>query len=148
MVKDNTTTQKDLSTGDRAVSGLLGGLLAGVPMAAVLMLAGLLDGDTLELAASRFNLFNNSGTPQQFLLQGLLLHLGTAAVYGVIYGLLRGLLPQRLPGWLSGLFYGLLLFALAELAILPGTGSPLAAFPAIFLLAGHAVYGLVLGLRD
>jgi hypothetical protein len=42
--------------------------------------------------------------------------------------------------------YGLLLFALAELFLLPGTGSPLQAIPAANFALAHIVFGLVLGM--
>lgn len=141
MINDNTSTIRDLSAGDRAVSGLLRGLAGGLVMGLVLVLAGLLSGDSLAQAADRFNLFSQSS-----ILQGLLLHMGVAGVYGIIFGLLQIAVPRRVPGWLVGLLYGLLLFGLAEWVILPGTASNLASLPGLALLLAHLLYGLVLGI--
>ncbi len=83
-------------------------------------------------------------------LLGGLIHLAVSGVYGSFYGLIRYAIPGRwrgrLPGWLTGVLYGLLLFALAELFLLPGTGSPLLAIPAANFAVAHIVFGLVLGL--
>ena len=141
MINQRTSTIYELSVSDRAISGLLRGLLAGVFMMVVLVLAGILSGDSLLIALNRFNPFS-----QDLPLQGLLLHLGVSAVYGIVFGVLRVAIPRRVPGWLAGLLYGLLLFGLAELVILPSTGSTLTDLPAVFVLLAHELYGLILGL--
>jgi hypothetical protein len=143
MVNNKISTLHDLSSSDRAVSGLLRGLIAGLVMAGILIPVGLAAGDTWLQAINRFNPFGLESP-----LQGLLLHVGISAVYGIVFGLLQPLIPRRLPGWLAGLCYGLLLFCLAEYVILPRTGSGLADLPALALLIAHGIYGLVLGLRS
>jgi hypothetical protein len=143
MVDNKTTTLHNLSSGDRAVSGLLRGSIAGLVMAVVLIPVGLAAGDTWLQALNRFNPFG-----QESPLQGLLLHIGISAVYGIVFGLLQPIFPRRLPSWLAGLWYGLLLFCLAEFLILPTTGSGMADLPALALLVAHGLYGLVLGLRN
>ncbi len=142
-MSDNINTIRNFSSGDRAVNGLLGGFFGGLAMAGVIILAGLLAGDAWQQAVTRFIPLG-----QQSLLQGILLHLGVSAVYGIVYGLLLPLIPRRVPGWLAGLAYGLLLFSLAQLIILPQTGSGLANLPVWALAAAHAVFGLVLGWRS
>jgi hypothetical protein len=142
MIDDKTLSRTRLTWGDRAASSLLRGLLAGVLMAGVLVPAGVIAGEPWMQA---LNVFNPSS--QVAPLQGLLLHLGVSAVYGVLFGLLQPLIPRRLPGWLTGLGYGLLLFAVAELFLLPQARSGMSTLPALALLLGHGVYGLVLGLH-
>ncbi len=142
MLENKTTTFHDLSTGDRAVSGLLRGVTAGLVMAVFLILVELALGDTWLAALNRFNPFEQSGP-----LQGLLLHCGISAVYGILFGLAQPLAPRRSPVWLAGLVYGLVLFVLAVWVILPRTGSGLAALPTPALLAAHVLYGIALGLR-
>jgi len=142
-MSDNINTIRSLSSGDRAVSGLLGGFLGGLAMGGVIILAGLLVGDGWQQALNRFNPFG-----QQSPLQGILLHLGVSGVYGIVYGLLQPVVPRRMPGWAAGLLYGLLLFGLAQIIILPQTGSGLGNLPVWALAAAHAVFGLVLGWRS
>ena len=83
-------------------------------MVGVLIPVGLLAGNTWRQALNVFCPFGQDAP-----LLGLLLHLGVSAVYGIVFGLVQPLIPQRLPGWLAGLGYGVLLFALAELVLLP-----------------------------
>ena len=141
MTDDKTIRRRELSSSDRAVSGLLYGILAGLLMAAVLMGADLVLGHGWRQAVNLFNPFG-----QEAPLQGLLLHLGVSAVYGTVFGLLQPLIPRRLPGWVAGLGYGLLLFYLAQYVLLPRAHVGMADLPASALLLGHIVYGLVLGL--
>ena len=143
MFDDKTITKHDVSWSDRATSGLLRGLLAGLLMAGVLIPAVLALGGTWTQALNVVNPFG-----QEAPLQGLLLHLGVSAVYGTVFGLLSPLIPRRVPGWLAGLGYGLLLFWLAEFVILPKTRFGMAELPALALLLAHGVYGVVLGLRS
>ena len=143
MMSENKINIRNLASGDRAVSGLLSGFTGGLVMAVIIVLVGLVAGDSWLETINRFNPFGQ-GSP----VQGVLLHLGVSAVYGIVFGLLLPILPRRLPAWLAGLAYGLLLFGLAQLVILPGTGSGLAGLPLWGLAAAHGVYGLVLGMRS
>lgn len=135
------------STSDAAVSGLFGGLLAGVIMAVSLAAAGMLDGQgpMAYLAA-----FAVSGGNAPFL--GLLSHLAVSAVYGLLYGAVYhwarlGRL-HFFPRWLAGLLYGILLWLAAVLLIVPGAATALGAIPAGHFLAAHLLYGLVLGWKQ
>jgi hypothetical protein len=82
-------------------------------------------------------------------LTGGLLHLGVSGVYGIGYGMLIFWLPRgwrgRLPGWLLGLAYGAALLLVAELVLLPGSGSALRQIPLAHFALAHGVYGLALG---
>jgi hypothetical protein len=133
------------TAGDAIVAGLFAGLLAGLVMLAYLVITELVVGQSSMTVLGWFASGNN-GVP----LLGGLMHLAVSGVYGSFYGLIRYATPgrwrSRLPGWLSGVIYGLLLFALAELFLLPGTGSPLLAIPAANFAVAHIVFGLVLGL--
>ena len=133
------------AVGDAIVAGLFAGLLAGLVMLAYLVITELVAGHS-PLAVLGWFASGNNGVP----LLGGLMHLAVSGVYGSFYGLIRFAIPgrwrSRLPGWLSGMLYGLRLFALAELFLLPGTGSPLLAIPAANFALAHLIFGLVLGL--
>jgi hypothetical protein len=145
MNNGKTIAVQKNTAGDAIVTGLFGGLLAGLVMLVYLVITGLVAGQPPLAVLGRFASGNN-GVP---LLDGLM-HLAVSGVYGSFYGLIRYAIPgrwrSRLPGWLSGVLYGLLLFALAELFLLPGTGSPLQAIPAANFALAHIVFGLVLGM--
>ena len=140
MIDDKTTYKPDASWGDRAVSGMLYGLVGGVLMGAILMLGDLTSGHTLVQA---LNLFNPFG--QQAILTGWLLHFGISAVYGALFGILLPIVPKRAPGWLAGLVYGTLLFALAKNVLLAQADFGMAVLAPLTLWLGHAAYGLALG---
>lgn len=131
--------------GDTAVDGLLGGLLAGAAMLALLLLLGLLRGAPAAQTLGRFAA-GAGGAP----LVGLLLHLAVSGIYGMLFALLaRGVRAIRPFGrYLLGGAYGLLLFALARGVLLPAAGSALLAIPAPDLLLAHLAYGLVLDHRQ
>jgi hypothetical protein len=146
---------KSLSTGDAAVDGLFGGLLAGVLMAVYLALARLIrllaQGSGPDAALAGFSSLAGASP-----LLGLLTHLAVSAVYGLIFGLGCSVFSHYLAHWkkpppfwfsaLIGLLYGLALFLLAWTVILPAVGGPLAGFSQGHLAAGHLLYGLALGI--
>ena len=136
---------KETSMGDSAVSGLLNGLLAGGAMALVIALFSLLAGQGFTYLT-----YFSAETPVPAL-QGLLMHLGVSCTYGMIYGLLRHLTRLerlKVPHALPGLVYGLGLWVLAVTLILPTAKSLMLNLPWVVLFAGHAVYGLVLGMKQ
>ena len=143
MQNDEQLTYKEVTLGDAAVDGLLAGGGAGVLMAAYLIVAGLVMGETVGVVLGRFDP-GQGGAP----LVGALAHLATAGVYGVIFGLLGRFVPRgwrgRVPGWLAGLVYGLALFAVA-LVLLPAVASPLQEIPRLHFAVAHVIYGLTLG---
>ncbi|MBE2222575.1 MAG: hypothetical protein IAF02_13595 [Anaerolineae bacterium] len=145
MSQKTIQTQKRKTIGDAAVDGLLAGILAGVCMAAYLVLAGLLTDIAPAVMLSHFD-------PRQTgnWLTGFVAHLAVSAVYGVIFALLfLGLTRLRSAflhwGWLVGLAYGLLLFGVAQAAFLTGVNSGLMQITAVNLLIAHVLYGVVLG---
>jgi hypothetical protein len=79
------------------------------------------------------------------------MHLAVSGVYGVGFSLLAGGIPRRIreqiPGWLVGLAYGALLLALAVNLLLPGLRSALGEQQLWIIGLGHAVYGIVLGIK-
>lgn len=85
-------TQEKKSLGDTAVDGLVAGLPAGLQMAVVLVLAGLLSGTPLLETLGYFD-------PAQAgnWLTGLLAHLAVAAIYGVVFALLRAAVGRIWP---------------------------------------------------
>jgi hypothetical protein len=136
---------KDITTGDSAVSGLLNGLIGGAAMALVIALFSLLSGQGLAY------LTYFSGETPVPPLQGVLMHLGVSCTYGMIYGLLRHwtrLERLKLPRALAGLIYGLGLWALAVTLILPAANSLMLSLPWVVFFSAHAVYGLVLGMKQ
>jgi hypothetical protein len=137
MAKSQTTTK----TGETAVDGLLAGIGAGLAMALYLVLTGLFGGAGIPETLSRFAPFGDSSA-----LAGLLSHLAVSAIYGTLCGVMFTTFRRRLPAWIAGVFYGLLLYLVARLVLLPGTDSPLSALSAFNFAAAHLVFGLVLGL--
>jgi hypothetical protein len=135
---------KPLTMGDAAVDGLLNGMLAGVVMAALLAVAGILSGDSPLTVLGHFD---PSGQGQP--LTGGLMHLATAGVYGTLFGIKWRLIARRLrssaAALLIGTAYGIALFLVAETVILPGSHSTLLEIPAWQLAAAHVVYGSTLG---
>ena len=76
---------------------------------------------------------------------GALSHLAVSSIYGALFGVLSLPLGKRVPLWLAGVAYGLVLYVIARVAILPGTGSPLLEIPSLIFAAAHLFYGGVLG---
>jgi hypothetical protein len=144
--KPVSTLVKTRDAGDAAIDGLFGGLLAGLFMAFVLVLAGLLAGEAPLTVLERFSTGQSSNP-----LAGSLLHLAVSSIYGLIFSLLVNSLPRRwlqvLPGWLAGVLFAMLLFLLAQSTLLPALRSPLSELPWWVMASGHLVYGLVLGGR-
>ncbi|MBI3359591.1 MAG: hypothetical protein HY023_00595 [Chloroflexi bacterium] len=146
MTDSKRLTGDKTTMGDAAVDGLIAGIGAGVLMAAVLIVAGLLVGDGPGVVLGRFDP-GAAASP----VTGGLMHLAVSGVYGALFGLGRRLMSgwpplSRLPGWLIGLAYGLLLWAVAQALLPPGTESPLRELPALHFALAHAAFGLTLGL--
>jgi hypothetical protein len=138
-----TNSKSDIRT--LAVDGLIFGLLSGLGMYLVMAILALLSGNSAATLMERFSV---SGLASP--IQGLLSHLAVSAIYGLLFGalvwpVLRRLTSTNLSGWLGGLGYAILLLFLAQIAILPGTDSPLAQLPFWEWALGHGIYGLVLG---
>ncbi len=146
MEKAHTYLPQHTSTGDAAVSGLFSGLQGGVAMAVVIVIFSLLAGQGLGYLG-----YFSAGAPVQPIL-GLVGHLAVSAIYGMLYALGRRWLRLErlswLPGWLAGLAYGLGLWVLAILVILPAAHSLFLSISWTVFFTGHVVYGLVLGFRQ
>jgi hypothetical protein len=130
--------------GDVAVDGLIAGVGAGILMAAYLVASGVVLGEGPGAVLSRFD-----PAAQPLPQVGILMHLAVSAMYGILFGLSeRVILRDRLTAIRStglGLLYGLALFVLAEVVLLPGTGSHLAAISPVHFGVAHAIYGISLG---
>jgi hypothetical protein len=142
MTQNDVVVRRTTSWGDAAVSGVLAGVIAGSLMAAYLALTGWLVGAGAAMTLARFDPVSGDRA-----LVGLLAHLAMSAVLGAGYGLLANMLVRRSawPGWLTGLLYGLALWALSKLVVLPAAGSPLLEVPALHWALAHVLYGLSLG---
>ncbi|MBI2317977.1 MAG: hypothetical protein HYU75_13535 [Betaproteobacteria bacterium] len=100
--------------------------------------------DVGRLIATKLLRYHSHGT--RF---GLLLHMATGVVLALVYALVAPLFPG--PAWLHGLGYGILLWLLMMLVILPLMGDGLFGrrnreaqmIPSALVV--HVVYGLVLG---
>ena len=142
MAPTNTYSSKSTTAGDAAVGGLFHGLVAGLAMAAYIVLVGLLQGIGPVMIWTRL------GGALENPVSGLLAHLAVSGVYGVIWGLIwwpiHGRLPQ-LPAWLGGLVYGLLLLVIAQAAV-AALNPLLMDIGLAHRAVAHLVYGLVLGL--
>jgi hypothetical protein len=111
-------------------------------MAATLVAAGLLAGLSVGLVLSRFD-----PTGGQSALPGLLAHLATAAIYGLLFALLTAPVAARLGNRiiLAGIVYGLALWLVSRGLMASELGAPLRVLPAAGWFAAHVVYGGVLG---
>lgn len=138
---------REISTSDAAVDGLLSGILAGLVMAAFLALAMLISDESPLATLALF-----APDPNSSPLVGLLSHLAVSGIYGVLFGVVYAALLRRRdynpPAWLHaaiGGVYGLLLLLAAWTLILPATGSQLQGIPFLYLALGHLLYGVLLG---
>lgn len=134
--------------GDAAVEGLFSGMIAGISMAVYLGMVNLISGESLLETLARFAVSDET-TP----LLGFLLHLGVSGVYGLVFGLIYQITLRR---WISspslrssvitGSGYGIVLFILAQLVLLPGSTSPLKEISLSHLTIAHLIFGVTLGI--
>ena len=135
-----TQTKRNPKTGDAAVDGLLAGLGAGVVMAVYLLITGMLAGEAMGTIMGRFAP-GGEATP----LTGALSHLAVSAIYGAVFGVVTLPLRKRIPAWAAGLVFGMVLFLVAQYALLPGTGSSLLEMSPVHFGIAHLLYGGMLG---
>ncbi|MFO7663912.1 MAG: hypothetical protein R6X18_15150 [Chloroflexota bacterium] len=141
----NSVTQRRKSIGDIAVDGLLAGMGAGVVMGIFLVIIGWITGTGPGEMLSRFDPANN-GAP----VMGGLLHLAISGIYGAAFAIAWRLLAAR---WLAldrailpvGAAYGMILWVVANLILLPGMSSNLSLIAPLQFAIAHLLYGLVLG---
>jgi hypothetical protein len=133
--------------GDAAVDGLLAGAVAGIAMAAYLVVIGLVVGEGPAVVLARFDPSEaRAASP----LIGAVMHLAVSAVYGLLFGLIyrligRGRLGGQAAGALLGLGYGLLLFLIAQGLVATPAAALLREIPTPHFAIAHLVYGAVLG---
>jgi hypothetical protein len=144
MVNEREWTGDRRPVSDVAVEGLLAGFLAGGVMAMMLLVAGLVSGQTAPTVLSKL-----AGTGHESALTGAVTHLAVTGVYGALFGVICHWIPacneRRLPHWLIGLLYGLGLW-LVGLGLTHGgidTTVPMVASP--LLAVGYLAYGVSLG---
>jgi len=137
-----------LTTTTAAINGLVGGLVATTAMTIAMLTLG---DDAPPPTAAFWATYVGEGAPDQYLLQGMVLHAAYGVAAGVVFaagstlaGL--GLVGAPVPGLVGGVVYGVVLFAGAAgfwmnvvLDTDPDRGQ-VAGF-----LAFHLVYGVVLG---
>jgi hypothetical protein len=142
MTESKVVAKTARSAGDIAVDGLLRGVIAGLAMSAVLVAAGLLARLPAQFVLSRFD-----PTSSGAVLPGLLAHLATAGIYGVLFALLTAPVADRLGSRmiLAGLAYGVILLAVSKGLMASELGAPLRALPAPGWALAHLAYGTVLG---
>ena len=145
MADIGTFHPEKTTVGDTAVTGLFNGMLAGVGMAAYLILALGISGESPADVLSRFGSANGATSP----LIGAVSHLAMSAIYGIVFALIWRWIARRSKSrglaLLGGLIYAGFIFAIAELILLPAAGSPLLDIPLHFAI-GHVIYGVTLGL--
>jgi hypothetical protein len=132
-------TYASLSAGEAALSGILIGGLAGIPMAVYMAAAVLLGGFIFYpgMAISTF----------------VLMHLAVSSVYGLLYSLAFNFLAGSLKkapsvgaAILAGLFYASVLLILAVLVILPSARSAQFEIPLSHIAIAHGIYAIFLSL--
>jgi hypothetical protein len=145
MADIGTFHSEKTTAGDAAVNGLLNGMLAGAVMAAYLVVALSISGESLADVLNRFGAADGPSSP----LIGAVSHLAMSAIYGIAFALIWRRVARRSQrrrlALAGGLIYAGCLFAIAELILLPAAGSPLLDIPLHFGI-GHAIYGVTLGL--
>jgi len=149
MTNLNSLTRDYPKSGDAAVNGLFGGMVAGVGMAVALVITGLITGSSALTTLARFDPATNGKA-----LTGTLAHLAVSGTYGLIFGLIWNTAirlmrahPSLWQSILAGAGYGLLLWLGAHFILLPGTRSPLSEIAIWQFLSSHLIYGLLLGWR-
>ncbi len=145
MADINTYHSHEKTLGDTAVTGLLNGILAGAAMAAFLIATLGLGGESPPAVLQRFGTAGGAASP----LMGAVDHLAMSGIYGIVFALLYRWLTPRASGQRAaltvGVIYALIMFAVAQLFLLPASGSPLLDIPLHFGVA-HLIYGGILGL--
>ena len=146
MDKTGLISRDKLGISNLAVDGLIYGLISGVAMVLSLAAFALLSGESPGAYMERFSMGELTSP-----IQGLLSHMAVSAIYGALFGaliwsVLIRFSSAKIISIIGGLIYAALLLLLAQTAILPGTGSPLAQLPFWQWALGHAVYGLTLGI--
>lgn len=148
---ENTHAIKRVNVGDAAVEGLLNGILAGVVMAAWIVLIEMLSGIAPLAVLGYFDVgsstLNSSASP----FVGLFTHVAISGIYGVVFGMVAMLVARMLGAQLNlgiwsalGILYGALVFGIAEWILLPRTNSPLREMPLWAFATAHFIYGIVL----
>lgn len=145
MDRSNSLTQDRATPGDSAVDGLFSGTLAGLVMAVILVISGLLVGEPPAVVLGRFSLSGSA-------LSGALTHLAVSGIYGVGYSLIAHFAEMRL-NWrltrqttiLAGMGYGFALWGLAQAIERTSAGTSLVQIPQAAFLLAHLAYGLALG---
>ena len=133
-------TRKRSTPGDAAVDGLIHGLLAGLLMLVYLVIVGWLQART---AAEVLGLFSPGAGSSP--LNGGLAHLAVSSIYGAGFAVATRTLRGRAWAWAAGLVYGLLLIVIANVLLIPGSGSALSSLDAAHITTAHLIFGLVLG---
>jgi hypothetical protein len=144
MMKTDSWPQAKRTWGDAAVDGLLSGVVAGLVMAAYVLVVGVAAGSSWETVLAQFDPGVNPAP-----LTGGLTHLAVAGVYGALFGLAWRAATRawpRLPGLVAGLAFGVVLWLLAVVVTSSRpSGEWLRALPALHLALAHLLYGAVLG---
>ncbi|MBI1258370.1 MAG: hypothetical protein GC204_12940 [Chloroflexi bacterium] len=145
MTDIHTYHGHEKTIGDTAVSGLLNGIVAGAAMAAYLILALGLSGESPIAVLERFGTAGGAESP----LMGAVAHLAMSGIYGIVFALLYRWFAPRMSGrsaaLVIGVIYGAIMFLVAQFFLLPASGSPLLEIPLHFGIA-HLIYGGILGL--
>lgn len=139
------SARDDRALGEVAVDGLTGGILAGIAMALLLILAGLVSDRAPAVTLGYFNPAQDGNW-----LYGLFAHLAVSAVYGTLFGLVIYGLKQVRPTllkhtWLLGVVYGLLLYLAAIGLIFRAVDAPVMQVGTWQFGMAHLIYGIVLG---
>ncbi|MDQ4074766.1 MAG: DUF1440 domain-containing protein [Chloroflexota bacterium] len=142
MAESKRFQVREMTAGDAAVDGLLGGLGGGIVMGIYLLGVSLLMGESPLVMLARFAADTQGPT------SGALMHLAVSAVYGTLFGLIWSVIGRRWPDKptvVAGVVYGLLLWLMANTLLLPGSASSLQQIPSPHFAIAHLLYGLTLG---
>ncbi len=133
------------------LNGLIGGLVAGIIEGIVGMMGTLIMGMglfwPLLLIGYAFRpLTDNPSQDAGTIIIGLLIHMATTMMFGLIFALIAPYLPTALPLWIWGMIYGIIIWLVGYLGVLNLLDPTMATkMNMILFFITHLVYGALLG---
>lgn len=134
----------------RLVDGIVGGLLAGVVMAAIVMLGSILTGRSalypVALMGHAFSPYtDNPSMSNEVIMRGLAMHFGLCMAGGLVFSAIASMFPLARNLWIWGVLYGAALWGIARLVTPQLNPTMDTQFNTVVMLVGYVVYGGVLG---
>ncbi len=135
----------------RLVDGIVGGFLAGLVMAAVMMLGSLLVGKSalypVALIGHAFMAFTPAPVMSgEIIIRGLLFHVATSMVVGAVFAAIVSLFPRVKNLWFWGALFGVAVWGVTQLGVLRSFNPTMNEnVNQVILVFAHFVFGAILG---